>query len=158
MKFISLLLQVAYQKILQLSYVDKFLNDIQLEFRDKYKDDLSHGNLSRNFDFTETFQRMLRVQEDESKQEAKAPKWEETNDRICWLDFVKWLKGLQLKGNVSYDLAYRWMCTCAHIYNFNVLCCNVTSCIVFKYYYLKCNYHAISCVVIIMLLLYSTCY
>lgn len=74
MKFISLLLQVAYQKILQLSYVDKFLNDIQLEFRDKYKDDLSHGNLSRNFDFTETFQRMLRVQEDESKQEAKAPK------------------------------------------------------------------------------------
>lgn len=29
---------VGYQKFLQLSYVDKFLNDIQLAFRDKYSD------------------------------------------------------------------------------------------------------------------------
>jgi len=34
---------VAYQKILQLSYVDKFLNDIHLEFRDRYKTDLQEG-------------------------------------------------------------------------------------------------------------------
>jgi signal recognition particle receptor subunit alpha len=31
---------VAYQKILQLAYIDKFLDDVQLEFRDKYKNDL----------------------------------------------------------------------------------------------------------------------
>lgn len=69
------MLQVAYQKILQLSYIDKFLNDIQLEFRNKYKDDLTHGNVSRNYDFTETFQLILRQREEESKLEAKAPKY-----------------------------------------------------------------------------------
>lgn len=39
----ELVFVVAYQKILQLSYVDKFLNDIHLEFRDKYKTDLHEG-------------------------------------------------------------------------------------------------------------------
>lgn len=39
----ELVFVVAYQKILQLSYVDKFLNDIHLEFRDKYKADLQEG-------------------------------------------------------------------------------------------------------------------
>lgn len=33
----ELIFVVAYQKFLQLSYVDKFLNDIQIEFRNKYK-------------------------------------------------------------------------------------------------------------------------
>lgn len=33
----DLVFVTAYQKILQLSYVDKFLDDIQLEFRDKYR-------------------------------------------------------------------------------------------------------------------------
>jgi signal recognition particle receptor subunit alpha len=33
----ELVFVVAYQKFLQLSYVDKFLNDIQIEFRDRYK-------------------------------------------------------------------------------------------------------------------------
>lgn len=40
----ELVFVVAYQKILQLSYVDKFLNDIHLEFRDKYKTDLHEGH------------------------------------------------------------------------------------------------------------------
>lgn len=39
----ELVFVVAYQKILQLSYVDKFLNDIHLEFRDKYKTVLQEG-------------------------------------------------------------------------------------------------------------------
>jgi signal recognition particle receptor subunit alpha len=39
----ELVFVVAYQKILQLSYVDKFLNDIHLEFRDKYKTNLQEG-------------------------------------------------------------------------------------------------------------------
>ncbi|KAK7487182.1 hypothetical protein BaRGS_00021534 [Batillaria attramentaria] len=70
----ELVFVVAYQKILQLSYIDKFLSDIQLEFRNKYKDDLTHGNVSRNFDFTATFEQILRQREEESRQEAKAPK------------------------------------------------------------------------------------
>lgn len=39
----ELVFVVAYQKILQLSYVDKFLDDVHLQFRDKYKDDLQNG-------------------------------------------------------------------------------------------------------------------
>lgn len=42
----ELVFVVAYQKILQLSYIDKFLNDVHLLFRDKYKDELK---LSRYF-------------------------------------------------------------------------------------------------------------
>ena len=32
---------MAYQSIVQLSYVDKLLNDVQLEFRERYKDSLA---------------------------------------------------------------------------------------------------------------------
>ena len=67
--------QVAYQKILQLSYVDKFLNEIQMLFRDKYKDDLTAGNMSRNFDgFTEVFNEALFMCEEESRNAAKKPR------------------------------------------------------------------------------------
>ncbi|CAB0010616.1 unnamed protein product [Nesidiocoris tenuis] len=41
----ELVFVVAFQKILQLSYVDKFLDDIHLEFRDKYKNELAAGHL-----------------------------------------------------------------------------------------------------------------
>lgn len=60
---------VAYQKILQLSYIDKFLSDIQLEFRNKYKDDIQNGKLSRNLDFSDVFRSVLKVREDESRVE-----------------------------------------------------------------------------------------
>ncbi len=66
--------QVAYQKILQLSYVDKFLTDIQMEFRDRYKDVLQQGKILGNFDFDITFQRMLKEAENTHIQETKAPK------------------------------------------------------------------------------------
>ncbi|KAL8598050.1 hypothetical protein ACOMHN_062648 [Nucella lapillus] len=70
----ELVFVVGYQKILQLSYIDKFLSDIQLEFRNRYKDDLLHGNVSGSFDFGPSFHSLLRLREDESKQEARAPK------------------------------------------------------------------------------------
>lgn len=58
-----------------MSYVDKFLNDIQLEFRDKYKDDLQNGKICRNFtDFNLVYERMLKEAEDSSKIESKAEK------------------------------------------------------------------------------------
>ncbi|PFX32526.1 Signal recognition particle receptor subunit alpha [Stylophora pistillata] len=63
---------VAFQKTLQLSYVDKLLNDIQLEFRDKYKDDLEAG-VMRNYEFNEDFNRLLKEAELRSKLEAQAP-------------------------------------------------------------------------------------
>lgn len=70
----ELIFVVAYQKILQLSYVDKLLNDIQMEFRNKYKDDLQQGKLTRNFEFSSDFTRILESVEAAFKAEAKAPR------------------------------------------------------------------------------------
>ena len=70
----DLVFVVAYQKILQLSYVDKFLNDVHLEFRDKYKNDLSSGRYFREFEFNDSFQSVLRSAEKWGKSQAKVPK------------------------------------------------------------------------------------
>ena len=54
--------------------MDKFLSDIECEFRDKYKDDLRQGTISRSFDFGDTFQNMLQLTEDAHKLEIKVPR------------------------------------------------------------------------------------
>lgn len=54
---------MGYQKILMLTYVDKFIDDIQLHFRDRYKNVLEQkGDLKlllNNFDFKDDFTRLL---------------------------------------------------------------------------------------------------
>ncbi|XP_071806798.1 signal recognition particle receptor subunit alpha homolog [Asterias amurensis] len=70
----ELIFVVAYQKILSLSYVDKFIDDIHLEFRDKYKEDLKIGSLFGKFDFTNEFQRVLQMAERENRDKAKLGK------------------------------------------------------------------------------------
>lgn len=70
----DLVFVVAYQKILQLSYVDKFLNDIHLAFRDKYKNELSDGRYFQQFDFIDRYNVTLQSAEHWGKQQAKAPK------------------------------------------------------------------------------------
>ncbi|XP_063230247.1 signal recognition particle receptor subunit alpha homolog isoform X2 [Bacillus rossius redtenbacheri] len=70
----ELVFVVAYQKILQLSYVDKFLNDIHLEFRDKYKTELQHGSHFQGFDFAENYNLVLSSAEVWGKQQSKIPK------------------------------------------------------------------------------------
>jgi signal recognition particle receptor subunit alpha len=65
---------VAFQKILQLSYIDKFLSDIQREFRDKYKNELtSQGREFQNFDFSEEFNRLLKAAENSARKQATIP-------------------------------------------------------------------------------------
>ena len=59
-------LKVAYQKNLQLAYVDKLLTDIQLEFRDKYREQLENGSTAM-CDFDTHFQRLLKEAETEQK-------------------------------------------------------------------------------------------
>jgi len=64
----ELVFVVGYQKILQLSYVDKFLSDIQKEFRERYKDHLLHGKFLSGFpDFDAIFKTRLKVVEDEAR-------------------------------------------------------------------------------------------
>lgn len=66
--------QVGYQKIFQLLYIDKFLIDIQMEFRNKYKDVLQNkvNVMVCGFDFDEIFNKMLKVREEESRKEVQA--------------------------------------------------------------------------------------
>ncbi|XP_060804133.1 signal recognition particle receptor subunit alpha homolog [Amyelois transitella] len=70
----ELVFVVAYQRILQLSYVDKFLNDIHLEFRDKYKNELQGAQHIMDFDFKTTFDKILKGCEVWAKSQAKIPK------------------------------------------------------------------------------------
>lgn len=72
----ELIFVVAFQKILQLAYIDKFLSDIHLEFRDKYKNDLtsSQGREFKNYDFGTEFQRLLREAENWGRVQSAMPR------------------------------------------------------------------------------------
>ncbi|KAF7664774.1 hypothetical protein LDENG_00165170 [Lucifuga dentata] len=71
----ELIFVVGFQKILTLTYVDKFIDDIQLHFRDRYKNELEQKGalklLNNNFEFEDDFQMLLREAEDSSK--ARGP-------------------------------------------------------------------------------------
>lgn len=71
---------VAYQKILQLSYVDKFLNDIHLEFRDRFKNELENSSWFTNFEFERAYRIVLERAEQWSRSQAKIPKQMRTFD------------------------------------------------------------------------------
>uniref|UniRef100_A0A8C2HCQ8 SRP receptor subunit alpha n=1 Tax=Cyprinus carpio TaxID=7962 RepID=A0A8C2HCQ8_CYPCA len=71
----ELVFVVGFQKILTLTYVDKFIDDVQLHFRDRYKNELEQRGalkfLLNNFEFGDDFHRLMREAEVSSK--AKAP-------------------------------------------------------------------------------------
>lgn len=58
------LFQVGFQKILTLTYVDKLIDDIQLHFRDRYKNELVQKGalkfLNHSFQFENDFNKLLR--------------------------------------------------------------------------------------------------
>ncbi|XP_041470716.1 signal recognition particle receptor subunit alpha-like [Lytechinus variegatus] len=62
----ELIFVVAYQNILSLAYIDKFIDDIHREFRDKYKEELKNGRIFGQFDFSDDFQRVLKEAEKSS--------------------------------------------------------------------------------------------
>ncbi|XP_060780022.1 signal recognition particle receptor subunit alpha isoform X2 [Neoarius graeffei] len=72
----ELVFVVGFQKILTLTYVDKLIDDVQLHFRDRYKNELEQRDalkfLIGCFQFDDDFHRLLRVVEAESI--AKPPK------------------------------------------------------------------------------------
>lgn len=55
---------MGFQKILTLTYVDKFINDVQLRFRDRYKNELEQKGalklLNNSFEFENDFKVLLR--------------------------------------------------------------------------------------------------
>lgn len=56
--------QVGFQKILTLTYVDKFIDDVQLHFRDRYKNELEQKGamklLNHSYEFGDDFNMLLR--------------------------------------------------------------------------------------------------
>lgn len=56
--------QVGFQKILTLTYVDKFIDDVQLHFRDRYKNELEQKGvmklLNHSYEFEDAFNILLR--------------------------------------------------------------------------------------------------
>ncbi|XP_076590652.1 signal recognition particle receptor subunit alpha [Chaetodon auriga] len=73
----ELIFVVGFQKILTLTYVDKFIDDVQLHFRDRYKNELEQKGalklLNNNYDFEDDFKMLLREAEDSSKARSHAP-------------------------------------------------------------------------------------
>ena len=64
----ELVFVVAYQNILKLTYIDKFLSEIQLRFRDKYKRQIENKQFGFDFsDFQEDFNELLKECETEAK-------------------------------------------------------------------------------------------
>uniref|UniRef100_A0A8C8SQC9 SRP receptor subunit alpha n=1 Tax=Pelusios castaneus TaxID=367368 RepID=A0A8C8SQC9_9SAUR len=67
----ELVFVVGFQKILTLTYVDKLIDDVHKEFRDKYRNEFQQkgtlGLLNGTFDFKEDFLRLLREAEENSK-------------------------------------------------------------------------------------------
>ncbi|XP_062861356.1 signal recognition particle receptor subunit alpha [Trichomycterus rosablanca] len=66
----ELVFVVGFQKILMLTYVDKFIDDVQLHFRDRYKNELEQKNalnfLSSCFEFEDDFHQLLHEAEAEN--------------------------------------------------------------------------------------------
>jgi len=70
----ELVFVVAFQKILQLAYIDKFLSDVHLEFRDKYKNELTSGSVFQHYEFLSEFERILAAAEIWGRDQAKLPR------------------------------------------------------------------------------------
>lgn len=70
----DLLFVAVYQNILQLSYVDKFLSDVQREFRERYQEQLRQGLYYQSFDFGENYERILCMAEEESRMVKAEPR------------------------------------------------------------------------------------
>ena len=51
---LSSLVQAVYQRIVQLSYIDKLLEQVSLAFRDRYKNEIVNGPF-RMVNFTDEF-------------------------------------------------------------------------------------------------------
>lgn len=80
----ELVFVIGYQKMLNLTYLDKLLDEIQLRFRDNFQDDLKSNRHFQDFSgFTSEFSKVWKVVEEESKLEKlvlqKPRKFEDTD-------------------------------------------------------------------------------
>ncbi|CAF1199613.1 unnamed protein product [Adineta steineri] len=92
---------LGYQKTLNISYADKFLDEIQKRFRDQYKEDLTRGGFSRSFLFRATYEDVLfeveHSEEDVKKTNRRPRSYEESDKK------QKTIKIVTKEGNVATD-------------------------------------------------------
>lgn len=73
----ELIFVVGFQKILTLTYVDKFIDDVQLHFRDRYKNELEQKGalklINNNFEFEDDFKVLLREAEESTRGRGPVP-------------------------------------------------------------------------------------
>lgn len=72
---LELVFAVVFQKVIQLPYVESFLNEMQLTFKSKFGDQLmTPQRFGGNYDFDREFRATLASAESSAKQSSKAPK------------------------------------------------------------------------------------
>ncbi|XP_075159040.1 signal recognition particle receptor alpha [Haematobia irritans] len=72
---LDLVYAVVYQKVIKLTYVESFLSDLQVAFKEKFGDLLtSSQRFSAKYDFDREFRTSLATAENSAKQTSKAPK------------------------------------------------------------------------------------
>ncbi|KAH8420518.1 hypothetical protein KR009_011120 [Drosophila setifemur] len=64
----------VFQKVIKLSYLEAFLADMQLAFKEKFGGISSAERLSEQYDFDREFRRVLSASEEASAKQVKAPK------------------------------------------------------------------------------------
>ncbi|XP_030378136.1 signal recognition particle receptor subunit alpha homolog [Scaptodrosophila lebanonensis] len=71
---LDLVYAAVFQKVIKLNYLDVFLSDMQLAFKEKFGDISAIERLAFNYDFDQEFQSVLSSAEQASAKQNKAPK------------------------------------------------------------------------------------
>ncbi|KAH8318381.1 hypothetical protein KR074_000475 [Drosophila pseudoananassae] len=71
---LDLVYAAVFQKVIKLTYLDSFLAEMQLAFREKFGGIPTAGRLSESYDFDREFKRVLSAAEEASAKQVKAPK------------------------------------------------------------------------------------
>ncbi|KAH8265742.1 hypothetical protein KR026_009386 [Drosophila bipectinata] len=71
---LDLVYAAVFQKVIKLTYLDSFLAEMQVAFREKFGGIPAAGRLSESYDFDREFKRVLSAAEEASAKQVKAPK------------------------------------------------------------------------------------
>ncbi|XP_017045693.1 signal recognition particle receptor subunit alpha homolog [Drosophila ficusphila] len=71
---LDLVYAAIFQKVIKLNYLDSFLADMQLAFKEKYGDIPATERLGGDYDFDREYRRVLSAAEEASAKQVKAPK------------------------------------------------------------------------------------
>ncbi|KAL7744226.1 hypothetical protein ACLKA6_009190 [Drosophila palustris] len=71
---LDLVYAAVFQKVIKLNYLDNFLAEMQLAFKEKFGDIAAHERLGIDYDFEQEFRSVLSAAEEASAKQGKAPK------------------------------------------------------------------------------------